>query len=347
MPLKLVPPRAGKSPNWSIRGTYLKVAVDRSTGTNRKALANRIKHQIERAIERGEYPEPRPVADAPTFLSAAVAYMKAGRSPRYVARLIEYFGDIPLTNIGQTEVDAAAISIYPDVTPATRNRQVYSPVSAICRHADIDLRLRRPKGAKGRVVTEFLSHPDAQAIILAALAIDREFALLLTFLLFTGARLGEALALRWENVDLVHASARVVTSKNGLPRELFLRADLREALMAHRPQDGCGRVFRFCQGGHLKHLLMRAKLATLGLVCPARRPDGWTAPPNRFAWVNFHTFRHTWASWMRRYGGADVQGLVATGNWSDLRSAGRYSHAVAREEWQRVERLPAIGKRIA
>jgi hypothetical protein len=45
---------------------------------------------------------------------------------------------------------------------------------------------------------------------------------------------------------------------------------------------------------------------------------------------------------MRR-AAVDVQGLVATGNWRDPRSAARYAHAVAREEWERVESLPAIG----
>ena len=66
-------------------------------------------------------------------------------------------------------------------------------------------------------------------------------------------------------------------------------------------------------------------------------------PPHRLAWVIFNTMSHTWATWMRRYGGADVQGLVATGRWKDARVAGRYSHVVAREEWQRVEKLPKIG----
>jgi hypothetical protein len=46
---------------------------------------------------------------------------------------------------------------------------------------------------------------------------------------------------------------------------------------------------------------------------------------------------------MRRYGGADVQGLVATKNWRDPRSAARYAHAVARDEWNRVDQLPTVG----
>jgi integrase len=61
-----------------------------------------------------------------------------------------------------------------------------------------------------------------------------------------------------------------------------------------------------------------------------------------FRWVTFHTFRHTWAIWLRRYGGADVRGLVATGNWRDARSAARYAHVVPRDEWQRADSLPSI-----
>jgi integrase len=78
---------------------------------------------------------------------------------------------------------------------------------------------------------------------------------------------------------------------------------------------------------------------------PKRRPIGWKVPEHRLSFVGFHTFRHSWATWLRRYGGADVQGLAATGNWRDPKSAERYSHVVAREEWERVEKLPAMGHR--
>jgi hypothetical protein len=56
MPLKLVQPRKGKSPNWSIRVTYLGVYVDKSSGTNRRCVARAMLKSIERAIEWGEYP---------------------------------------------------------------------------------------------------------------------------------------------------------------------------------------------------------------------------------------------------------------------------------------------------
>lgn len=341
MPLRLVKPRKGKSPNITIRGSHLGVRVNRSAGTDRAALARRVLRNIENQIERGEF-SPAPVKDEAKFMTSALAYMKAGRSRRYVARLIEHFGAMPLSEIDQAAIDEGAVAMYPNVSPATRNRQVYTPMSAILRHAKRKIELDRPKGSRGRTITDYLTPEDATAIINAAETFDRELGLLLKFLLYTGVRLGEALRLRWDEVSLPESTARIRTSKNGDPRQLLLRADLVAGMASHCPEDAKGRVFRFHQGGHTKHQLLRAKLLALGLKCPARRPKGWKVPPYRFTWVNFHTFRHTWATWMRRYGGSDVQGLVATGNWRDTRSAARYAHAVARDEWSKVAELPSV-----
>jgi integrase len=343
MPLKLIPPR--KSPNWSIRGTYLGIAVDKSCRTHKRSIAATILKELERAIERREYP-PReaPTRDQqPTFLSAAVGYMEAGRSRRHLARLIKYFAETPLLEIDQAAIDQAAITLCPDTTAGTRNASVYTPVSAVLHHAKVEIKIRRPKGAKGRVVTDWITETDARAIIAAADTVARDFGLFLRFLLFTGLRLNEALKLRWEDMQLEEAAAWIRRSKGGVASPVRLRPELVTGLAVHRPQDAVGRVFRFHAGGNLKHMLTRAKLAALGLPCPTRRPTGWKAPPNRLAWVNFHSFRHTFATWMRR-AGADVEGLVATGNWRDRRSAARYAHAVAREEWERVDQLPSVEK---
>ena len=179
------------------------------------------------------------------------------------------------------------------------------------------------------------------SVIQAADDLETEFGLLLRFLLFTGLRLGEVLSLRWSDIDLESGTAWVTRKKGGIASDIRMRDDLRARMAAHGPQEPHRRVFRFHQGGDLKFKLMRAKLAYLGLPCPTRRPTGWTQPPNRLASINFHTFRHTFATWMRR-AGIDVQGLVATGNWRDPRSAARYAHVVPREEWKRVDDLPSV-----
>lgn len=344
MSLKIVEGRNSKTKNLYIRGTYLNVAVDQSCRTDRRSVAKSILKRIEGEIERGEYQQTKaPDRPAPTFLSAALGYLETGHRRRYVAKLIKHFGETPLSDIGQTAIDDAAVALHPNAGPGTRNASVYTPVSAILHHAGVDIKLKRPKGGKGRVVTDWLTQEDAFAIIRAADNIGTEFSMLLRVLLYTGIRLGEALALRWEDVNLDEGVAWVRREKDGIASDVRLRPDVVTALRALRPTEAHGRVFRFHQGGHLKHLLTRAKLAALGLPCPVRRPTGWRPADNRFAWVNFHSFRHTWATWMRRYGGLDTKGLVATKNWRDERSAARYAHAVAREEWERVDRLPALG----
>lgn len=344
MPLYLRRPR--KSPNWSIRGKYLGVAVERSTGTPKKAVAQSQLTKLEKAIELGEFP-PKPIdAGVPTFLSAAVAYLKAGRRRKYLAPLIEHFRETPLTEINQTAIEAAVAVIYPQITdPATQNVYVYTPVSAIMHHAlgDKCPVIRRPKGAKGREKTDFLWPADAFSILAQADKIDIEFGLYLRLLLYTGIRKSECLSILPEDAQPDESAAWLRDSKNGDPRMLKLREDIVTPLRAHLKDHSGDRLFRFKDGGHFKHLLTRAKLAALGLPCPKRRPVGWKPPEYRFAFVGFHTFRHTWATWMRRYGGADVQGLAATKNWRDPKSASRYSHVVSRDEWDRVDNLPSVG----
>jgi integrase len=324
--------------------------VETSSGTNKRFIALKQKRAIEDCIERhGQYPAPKPAAGAgePTFLSAAIAYMQAGGSRRYVAPLIKRFGETALKGISQEAIDGAAAEMYPRVTPATQNCYVYTPVSAIMHHAlgDRCPIIRRPKGAKGRERTDFLWPADAFAIIDAADQIDAEFGLYLRLLIYTGIRKSEGLGLLSADVQPEERAAWLRTSKNEDPRMLKLRDDILAPLRAHLESNAGERLFRFNDGGHFKHLLMRAKLAVLGLPCPVRRPTGWKPPEYRLAFVGFHTFRHTWATWMRRYGGADVQGLAATKNWRDPRSAQRYAHVVSREEWDRVDNLPSMGNR--
>jgi integrase len=103
-------------------------------------------------------------------------------------------------------------------------------------------------------------------------------------------------------------------------------------------------VFRFHYGGHLKYQLIRAKLTHLGIAHPRRRPVPWREPDHRLKWATFHTFRHTWASWMRRYAKATVDDLVDSNNWKDRRSAARYVHAAADGVWDMVDQLPGMGK---
>ncbi|MGB8842312.1 MAG: tyrosine-type recombinase/integrase [Aliidongia sp.] len=80
-------------------------------------------------------------------------------------------------------------------------------------------------GAKGRV--RFLTRDEADRPIDAAAP---HLQPLLVFLLNTGARLGEALALDWAQVDLVGRRAIFLDTKNGESRGVPLNGDAFEAL---------------------------------------------------------------------------------------------------------------------
>ena len=75
MPLKIFKGRKAKSPNLYIRGSYLGVAVDQSTKTDRHSVAKNILKLIEREIESGEFEK---VSRSPTFLEASIGYLQAG-----------------------------------------------------------------------------------------------------------------------------------------------------------------------------------------------------------------------------------------------------------------------------
>lgn len=329
MPIKLIPPRKGFSENYYGRGTYLGVFVNRSTQTDRPAVAKRVIKSWERDIERGRLES----KGGPTFMSAAVAYMKADGDRRPIAKLIAHFGETPLSDIGQTEIDSAAMTLFPSHSAATRNREVYTPISAVMKHAGIKFSLRRPKGSRGRELQGWLWPEEAERLFLAADAQDPEFGLFVRVLVYTGMRLTEASRrFKIEGLRLSEGFAFIPKTKNGNPRPVHLPPHIVAALANHpRGLDRPGEtVFRFHKGGRLYDMLTAAAKAA-GIVMPPRQA--------------FHLMRHTYGTWMRRYGGLDTRGLVGTGAWDSEQSASRYAHTIASEDARRADLLPTPKKK--
>jgi integrase len=339
MPLRLKPPRPGKSPNWTIRGTYLRVRVDRTAGTPVEAVAKQVLAAVKRDIERGRTADPvapeKPKGK--TFEEAALGYIKAGGDARYLGRfdprarvwlggVIPRFIGRPVVEITQQEIDEAAVALYPHASAMTRNRHVYTPVSAVLKHAGIDFKIRRPKGWRGKSRVDWLQPEQAFRMLDHAKAIDPEFRTFLAFLLYTGCRLNEGLALTCDRLQIAEAFAYLPQTKNEDPRGVHLPPFV-VAELANHPRGldrGKQRVFRFRKCGRLYTLMSKVKAAA--------GPD--------VAFATFHTFCHTWATWMRRYAGLDTRGLVGTGRWRDQKSAARYEHVVASEESMRADLLP-------
>lgn len=337
MPIKLVPPRKGKSPNWTIRGSYLGIRVDETTGTADRATARRYLDAKIRQIECDRLaPAISEETASLTFIEAALAYIEAGGSDGGLGKfdpdtgawsrgLIAHFGKTPIATIDQLAIDRAAAAILPHASAATRNRWVYTPVSAILKHAGVDKPIRRPKGWRGSARVDWMQPELAFRLVEAAKEKDAEFGAFLTVLLYTGMRLSEALSLTCDRLSLAESWAYLPKTKNSAPRLVHLPPVVVAALANHpRGIERDGRVFRFRKCGRL--------YTWLKVVKEKAGPDA--------GFVTFHTFRHTWATWMRRYAEIDTRGLVATQAWSDPRSAARYEHVVQSEEARRADLLP-------
>jgi integrase len=251
--------------------------------------------------------------------------------------LIHYFGAMALSTIDQSAIDRAAALIYPDGDAATRNRQIYTPVSAVLKRAGIEQKIKRPIGWRGHPRTHWLTPKQAFAIFNATCKIKAprhtktEFRILLRLLCYTGMRLGDALGIMCRNVNLENQTALLPVTKNGRPRLVYLpQVVIEELRRLPRGLDREGRLFRFHNGGRLRNLL-KMTLSEAGVRLPER--------------VAFHIFCHTWATWMRQHGGLDTYDLVRTDRWSDPVSANRYAHVVLSEQSRKAELLPIEKRR--
>lgn len=296
--------------------------MDRSTKSSVKAQAGKFLSRWKDEIERGAFQRP----GEKTFLDAAVDYMAAHADHRFLEKLVEHFDDLPIRTLSQDDINNAAIKLYPKGTPATRNRQVHTPVSAILKHAGIELSLRRPKGWRGERRTDWYSQENAFKLFKAADTIDREFGLYLRFICYTGLRLSEALTLEVTKLELERGFCYVGKTKNGDPRGIHLPPHLVEAFRQHPRglERSTDRVFRFRKNGRIYTLMNKVKKAA-----------GLEGMPGKF-----HIFRHTYGTWMTVHGGLDAEGLVATGVWRDEGSARRYRHTVTNEAARRANLLP-------
>jgi len=231
MPLSLRAPRKGKTPNYTIRGTYLGVYVETTAGTADKKLAGKILRDIKSAIERGEYQdrnaEPVKTPLEPTFADAALAYLQADGDPKGISAIIEAPGphtlrDKPLKHIDQIAIDNAARALYPNAQATTLNRMFYTPVSAVLKRAGVERKIKRPKGWRGSKATSWLKPEQAFAVIREAYAIEPEFGLFCETLLYTGMRLSDPVQARLRDLHLDDALLYIPSTKNSEPRPVYL-----------------------------------------------------------------------------------------------------------------------------
>lgn len=318
--------RAG-SQLWWVTGTVAGVRVRETTGTADRRLADEYRATREAELYRAAI-HGAPARRA-TFSEVVVSYLQhagphSASTRQRLKRITDHFGHIIAADaIDQVALDQACTALLrPLATPATRLREIITPVRSVLAHGarrglcEIPtLDLPRPSPVR----TEWLLPDEVDRLILAAAPHLRP---LITFLAGTGARLGEALALQWRDVDLRHSRAVLRSTKNGRDRTL----------------DLCPRVWSVLEGisgpaGGQR--IGSVFLTQKGLPYAPRRVQ--SGGQIKTAWSNAvtragidrevspHALRHTWASWhyaMHR----DPLLLRHEGGWSSIAMVERYAH---------------------
>lgn len=327
MPYELKAPKAGRSPYWRVRGTEHGIRIDRSTQEASKSEALKWLAKWKGEAKRDAFSDRS--AKPLTFAGAAAAYINAGGEAQFLRPLVLHFGERPIATIAQADIDAAAVALYPNGGAPTRNRAVYTPISAILRHNGVALAMKRPKGALSPPRANWLRPEQAFALLSAGNAVDERFGALLAFLLYTGVRLSDGLRLEWKDVDLTRASAVCRDTKNGADIAVHMPPKVVAAL-ANLPHAG-DLVFGLAKCGRLYSWLAEAEKAS-GVILPPRSA--------------FHILRHSHATWRRRFTGADTSALVDTGLWKSRNAAAVYEHFDVGEEARKSDLLPTSDDEI-
>lgn len=235
--------------------------------------------------------------------------------------LLPFFGDKRLDAIGPADFDKyTAEKLRAKLGHKTINMHLSTLRRALVLAQEWGLLemvppIRRLKEAKPEF--RFLDFDEADRLVEGAAP---EWRAMIVLGLKTGMRLGELLAVRWEDVDLQtgrvmvrrnYVRGKIGTPKSGKAREIPLSDEAIAALKKHRHLRGelvfCDEKGEFLSKGETKHPLWRAcKKATIERI-------GW------------HVLRHTFASHLAMRG-APAKAIQELMGHSTIEMTMRYMH---------------------
>src|SRR5689334_3130069 len=116
---------------WHYRGSVAGRIVRGSCKTASKEVAERIAAEKEQRVW-DRYFDPKGVT---TFAQAAMLYRREERSERFLRKIEDYWKDTTIKDMTPGAIRMAAVTLYPNASGATRNRQVIVPTQAIINNA--------------------------------------------------------------------------------------------------------------------------------------------------------------------------------------------------------------------
>jgi integrase len=277
-----------------------------SLHTANKDIAARQVTEIESGHWKGHFDGPEAIL---TFARAAQIYRAAGKSATFLDPIEKYFGATLVKDITESSIQLMAKDLYPNVGNASLNRLVVVPTLAVINNAarsklcsritvaryEEDSKIKEP--ATLDWVTKFREHakPHLGAMVL--------------FMFLTGARPGEAISVRWDDLDLVKRTVLIRETKLSKERVAHLPAVLVAALANLKRVEGRG-VFIY------------------GRLSSIREAWGTACKKAGIKPLTPHCCRHGFATGLLRRG-VDVVTVAWLGGWADAGQVLKtYGHAI-------------------
>ena len=153
-----------------------------------------------------------------TFEEAAVKYMEQGGEGTYLEPIIRHFKGRSIGSIKPAEIRAMASAIYPKGAPATKNRQGIVPARAVIVHAH-ELGWCHPIKVRHFEVQKSRKHQPVDREWIEAFMAEADksglphLSALVLFMHQTGTRVGEAIRIKGEHIDLGERTALLEETK--------------------------------------------------------------------------------------------------------------------------------------
>lgn len=275
----------------------------------------RLKARLWREVQLGE--------SQATWQEAVVSWLKSTthKDRKTVLQKLRWLNP-HLSHLQLRQIDSGTLygvrdaKLADKVSPATVNRHL-AVVSAVLHHArrrewlSAVPHIPLMKEPKGRI--RFLSHDEARALVayLQSRPRSQHLADMVEFSLATGLRESNVTGLEWGRVDIERRLAWITLDETkGADNLRVPLNDIAVSVLERR--QGIHKRWCFTYRGK------RIVRANRGGYREAVAAMGWDD-------VNWHTLRHTWASW-HVMAGTPVQVLKELGGWKSLDMVLRYAH---------------------
>ncbi|MEW8145805.1 MAG: tyrosine-type recombinase/integrase [Candidatus Thiodiazotropha endolucinida] len=233
-------------------------------------------------------------------------------------RILPKWGKMRLDTLTTREIESFHSSLKTERAPATANRYlalIKRMLNLAVEWGYIDknpaqhIKLFKENNER----TDWLNNEQIKSFLTACSEYsDPYIAALFSFLLYTGARLGEALNAQWSSIDIDRGMWHIPEAKSGKGRYVPLAPQAIHLLEALEQQEG--NPFVFC--GRVKGQ------ALVNVAKPWKRIKAAANLPDHF---RIHDLRHTFASWGVSHG-IDLYHIQALLGHSSSQMTQRYSH---------------------